>query len=66
MTPRSPGHHEEDPGVEIDEREIHIIRFSAGTTGMPKPIAVSWRNWRLMGEEMLLVTDGFGPGAPNW
>lgn len=51
----------EDPGVEIDEREIHIIRFSAGTTGMPKPIAVSWRNWRLMGEEMLLVTDGFGP-----
>jgi acyl-CoA synthetase (AMP-forming)/AMP-acid ligase II len=49
-----------DPGVEVDQRSVHIIRFSAGTTGQPKPIALSWHNWHAMGNEMLIVAPPFG------
>jgi acyl-CoA synthetase (AMP-forming)/AMP-acid ligase II len=44
-----------DPHVRRDPADIHIIRFSAGTTGVPKPIALSGRNWQGMGNEILLT-----------
>ncbi|MEU1549866.1 class I adenylate-forming enzyme family protein [Nocardia sp. NPDC005745] len=49
-----------DPGVEVDDRSIHIIRFSAGTTGQPKPIALTWRNWHAMGNELLILAPPIG------
>lgn len=44
-----------DPEVRTDPDDIHIIRFSAGTTGRPKPIALSGRRWHGMGNEILLM-----------
>lgn len=44
-----------DPYVRADPDDIHIIRFSAGTTGRPKPIALSGRRWHGMGNEILLM-----------
>lgn len=47
------------PHISIDEDEPHVIRFSAGTTGLPKGIMHTWRGWRDMGTEMALAVRGF-------
>lgn len=49
----------DDNTVSIDEDEPHVIRFSAGTTGLPKGIMHTWRGWRDMGTEMALAVRGF-------
>lgn len=41
-----------DRGVEVDAEEPQVIRFSAGTTGRPKPIMHSVRAWTAVGTEM--------------
>ena len=49
----------EPADVTVDQDEPHVIRFSAGTTGLPKGIMHTWRGWRDMGTEMALVMRGF-------
>src|SRR5699024_2499034 len=49
----------ENGAVTINEDEPHVIRFSAGTTGLPKGIMHTWRGWRDMGTEMALAVRGF-------
>jgi len=48
-----------DPRVQVEEDQPHVIRFSAGTTGLPKGILHTWRGWRDMGTEMSLAVRGF-------
>lgn len=48
----------DDPGVSVDQDAIYIIRFSAGTTGKPKPIAHSATAYRLANEEVLSRSPG--------
>lgn len=48
-----------DPLVTVSEDAPHIIRFSAGTTGLPKGIVHSTRAWMDMGNEIALVLEGF-------
>jgi acyl-CoA synthetase (AMP-forming)/AMP-acid ligase II len=43
-----------DPEVEADQDWLHVVRFSAGTTGPPKPIAHTERAYRLIGTEMMM------------
>lgn len=45
-----------DPHGEADPDKTYVVRFSAGTTGMPKPIAHSQRAYCLANEEVLSVT----------
>src|SRR5690625_384643 len=49
----------DDPGIYVKEDQPHVIRFSAGTTGLPKGILHTWRGWRDMGTEMSLAVRGF-------
>lgn len=49
----------EPPAMALHEDEPHVIRFSAGTTGLPKGIVHTWRGWRDMGTEMALAVRGF-------
>jgi acyl-CoA synthetase (AMP-forming)/AMP-acid ligase II len=48
-----------DPLVRVHEEDAHVIRFSAGTTGLPKGIVHSVRAWMDMGNEVALVLEGF-------
>lgn len=50
-----------DPHAEIDPDQTYVIRFSAGTTGMPKPIAHSQRAYCLANEEVLSSTAPLAP-----
>src|SRR5713101_6494109 len=45
----------DDPMVRVDPDDVHIIRFSAGTTGRPKGIYHTMRNWLGMGNEIALM-----------
>lgn len=45
-----------DPGIPEDEDATYVVRFSAGTTGMPKPIAHSRRAYFLANREVLSCT----------
>ena len=45
----------EDPRIPMDENDVHIIRFSAGTTGRPKGIAHTVRGFLQLGNEVGLV-----------
>jgi acyl-CoA synthetase (AMP-forming)/AMP-acid ligase II len=45
----------DDPGLVVDPDAVHIIRFSAGTTGRPKGIAHSAAGWLAMGNEFSLA-----------
>lgn len=47
------------PDVSLSEDDPHVIRFSAGTTGMPKGILHTVRGWMDMGNELALVMSGF-------
>ncbi|WP_199434107.1 class I adenylate-forming enzyme family protein [Qaidamihabitans albus] len=49
----------EPPGVALRDDDPHVIRFSAGTTGLPKGILHTVRGWTDMGNEMALVLGGF-------
>lgn len=51
----------DDPHAEADPDETYVIRFSAGTTGMPKPIAHSQRAYCLANEEVLASTAPLAP-----
>lgn len=42
----------EDPYVAVDPGDLHIIRFSAGTTGKPKGICHTSAGWMGMGVEL--------------
>jgi acyl-CoA synthetase (AMP-forming)/AMP-acid ligase II len=44
-----------DPGVRADHDATYVVRFSAGTTGLPKPIAHSERGYHLANQEVLLA-----------
>lgn len=48
------------PTVTLSDDDPHVIRFSAGTTGMPKGILHSVRGWMDMGNEMALVISRLG------
>ena len=54
-------HSAEDPRAETDPDRTYVIRFSAGTTGMPKPIAHSQRAYCLANEEVLASTAPLVP-----
>lgn len=51
----------QDPHSETDPDRTYVIRFSAGTTGMPKPIAHSERAYCLANEEVLSNTAPLAP-----
>jgi acyl-CoA synthetase (AMP-forming)/AMP-acid ligase II len=40
-----------DPGVELGPDDVHVIRFSAGTTGRPKGIYHTVSRWLAIGNE---------------
>lgn len=48
-----------DPEVELRADDTHVIRFSAGTTGMSKGIAHTVRGWMDMGNEFTIALAGF-------
>ncbi|MGE4431311.1 MAG: class I adenylate-forming enzyme family protein [Sphingobium sp.] len=50
-----------DPALPEDPDATYIVRFSAGTTGMPKPIAHSRRAYWFANEEVLSVTPPVRP-----
>lgn len=50
-----------DPHADRDPDDIYLIRFSAGTTGMPKPIAHTQRAYCLANEEVLSSTAPLAP-----
>ncbi len=43
-----------DPHVSVSPDDVHIVRFSAGTTGRPKGISHTERGWLAMGNEYSL------------
>ncbi|MHB8693336.1 MAG: class I adenylate-forming enzyme family protein [Solirubrobacteraceae bacterium] len=45
-----------DPGVEQGQDDVHVIRFSAGTTGRPKGIYHTVSRWLSIGDEYRWVT----------
>src|SRR3954452_21811418 len=45
-----------DPGVELEDDDVHVIRFSAGTTGRPKGIYHTVSRWLAIGDEYRWVT----------
>lgn len=45
-----------DPKVALEPDDIHVIRFSAGTTGRPKGIVHSVQRWRDNDDELRWVT----------
>lgn len=49
----------DDPGVELRPDDAHVIRFSAGTTGMSKGIAHTVQGWMDMGNEFAVTLGGF-------
>lgn len=51
----------EDPCMRTDYDATYIIRFSAGTTGLPKPVAHSERGYHMANQELTL----FGPGLDS-
>lgn len=51
----------QDPHAEARPDDTYVIRFSAGTTGMPKPIAHSQRAYCLANEEVLSQTAPLAP-----
>ncbi len=55
------GSSDQDPRSESDPDETYVIRFSAGTTGMPKPIAHSQQAYCLANEEVLSSTAPLAP-----
>jgi acyl-CoA synthetase (AMP-forming)/AMP-acid ligase II len=44
-----------DPQVPTTDDDLHIIRFSAGTTGLPKGIVHTYGGWRQMATEFAVV-----------
>lgn len=46
----------DDPQVRTGDDDLHVIRFSAGTTGRPKGIVHTVDAWRRMGDEFAWVT----------
>ncbi len=48
-----------DPDVRVDPDSTYVIRFTAGTTGLPKPIAHSCRAYLAAGNELALVAGSF-------
>jgi acyl-CoA synthetase (AMP-forming)/AMP-acid ligase II len=46
----------EDPGVELADDDVHVIRFSAGTTGRPKGIYHTVSRWLSIGDEYRWAT----------
>jgi acyl-CoA synthetase (AMP-forming)/AMP-acid ligase II len=46
----------DDPGTRQDPDDIHVIRFSAGTTGRPKGIYHTVARWLAIGDEYRWVT----------
>lgn len=47
-----------DPLTSVAPSDLHIVRFSAGTTGRPKGIAHSNWGWRQMADEICLSLGG--------
>ena len=45
-----------DPGVTLADDDVHVIRFSAGTTGRPKGIYHTVSRWLAIGDEYRWVT----------
>jgi acyl-CoA synthetase (AMP-forming)/AMP-acid ligase II len=45
-----------DPHVQLDDDDVHVIRFSAGTTGRPKGIYHTVGRWLAIGDEYRWVT----------
>jgi acyl-CoA synthetase (AMP-forming)/AMP-acid ligase II len=45
-----------DPGVELQDDDVHVIRFSAGTTGRPKGVYHTVSRWLSIGDEYRWVT----------
>ena len=50
-----------DPGVPVAPDNLYIVRFSAGTTGMPKPIAHTARAYYDTNETVISKTDPLDP-----
>lgn len=48
-----------DPGVHTTDDDLHVIRFSAGTTGKPKGIVHTVGAWKGSGDEFAWVTPRF-------
>ncbi|HWF56222.1 MAG TPA: AMP-binding protein [Solirubrobacteraceae bacterium] len=46
----------DDPGTALHDDDIHVIRFSAGTTGRPKGIFHTVSRWLSIGDEYRWVT----------
>ncbi|RBM18781.1 AMP-dependent synthetase [Prauserella sp. PE36] len=49
----------EQPDVRLGDDDPHVIRFSAGTTGLPKGIVISVRATMGMGNEFAMVLPSF-------
>ena len=54
----------QDPLIAIDELDLYAIRHTGGTTGKPKGIAYSHRNWVSTCREWFYIFPNVNPGDP--
>lgn len=56
------GHRPANPAADVNENDGHIVRFSGGTTGLPKGIPFSNRQWLIQLRDITYVLPPIQPG----